>query len=147
MPLYRRDELEEARSATCGCMIKQYPIGECNDLLDLMLVRRTTDMEEKWSMQEHRHPDFEEYWLVLEGKGQMFCGDEVYDVEPGDLLVTPRGVPHRAQGDMTFLCIMSKHNVWGKTIGQKMQYEATAMPYRDEPILMTKIGQYIEKPM
>ena len=146
MPLYKGKDQKEERAYSCGCMIKHYPIGEGNDLLDWMVVRRGMNMEDKWQMQEHRHPDFEEYWFVLEGKGQIICGDEIYDVEPGDMVITPRGVPHRARGDMTFLCTMSKHNVWGQTIGHKLQYEATEAPYRDEPGLMPKVGEYKELP-
>ena len=87
--------------------MKWYPLDANNDLLDWLVVKRTMDAEEKWSMQLHSHPDFEEYWFVIEGKGQIICGGETYDVEVGDLFVTPRGVPHKAIGDVTFICCTS----------------------------------------
>ena len=125
-------------------MIKRYPVDANNDLLDWLVVKRSLDMEDKWSMQLHSHPDFEEYWFVLEGKGQIVCGDETYDVEVGDLVITPRGVPHRALGDMTFVCCTSKHNVYGQTLGTKMQYLANDKPYRENAGDAPDVGTYLE---
>ena len=125
-------------------MIQKYPVDATNDLLDWLVVTRSLDMEGKWSMQLHSHPDFEEYWFVLKGKGQIIVGDETYDVEVGDLVITPRGVPHKARGDMTFLCTTSKHNVYGQTLGSKMQYLANDKPHRDNPKDAPDIGTYSE---
>ena len=146
MPLFKGKDIQERRETSCGCLIKWYPIGEANDLLDFSAVRRTLDMDTdgKWVMQFHSHPDFEEYWFVLKGKGQFFVGDEVYDVEPGDLVITPRGVPHKAKGDITFLCITAKHNVYGQTLGMKIQYLAHAEVYRDNPGDAVEVGKYLE---
>ncbi len=119
-------------------------MGANNDLLDWLVVKRSLDMEDKWSMQLHSHPDFEEYWFVIEGKGQIICGDETYDVEVGDLVITPRGVPHKAIGDMTFVCTMAKHNVYGQTLGTKMQYLANDKPYRENPEDSPDVGTYLE---
>jgi mannose-6-phosphate isomerase-like protein (cupin superfamily) len=145
MPLIKGKDVKEEREVTCGCMIKWYPIEHDNDLLDWLVVRRSTDFEEKWSMQFHSHPDFEEYWFVIEGKGQIICGDETYDVEPGDLVITPRGVPHKAVGNLIFVCTTAKHNVYGQTIGPKMQYVAHDKPYRDNPEDAPPVGEYSEK--
>ena len=145
MPLFKGKDLKEERSNACGCMIKHFPIGESNDLVDWMIVRRGMDMEEKWSMQEHRHADFEEYWFVIEGAGKFYVGDEVYDVEPGDLCITPRGVPHKAIGNMKFVCVTALHNVFGQTVGYKEQFEATDEPYRENPETeRSKVGVYYE---
>lgn len=147
MPLYKGKDIEAKREVSCGCMIKWYPVQPENDLLDWLVVKRTLDMEEKWSMQLHSHPDFEEYWFVIEGKGQIICGDETYDVEVGDLVVTPRGVPHKAIGDITFVCCTAKHNVYGQTLGTKMQYLANDKPYRDNPKDAPDVGTYMENDM
>jgi uncharacterized protein YjlB len=125
-------------------MIQKYPVDATNDLLDWLVVTRSLDMEDKWAMQFHSHPDFEEYWFVLKGKGQIIVGDETYDVEPGDLVITPRGVPHKARGDMTFLCTTAKHNVYGQTLGTKMQYVANDKPFRENPKDAPDIGTYAE---
>lgn len=144
MPLIKGKNVKEVREPCCGCMIKWYPIPETADLTDWLAVRRSLDMEEKWAMQEHKHKDFEEYWFVIEGTGKFYIGDEVYDVEPGDLAITPRGVPHKAKGDFTFVCCMAKHNVFGQSCGGRQPFEATNKPYRDEPEEMPEIGQYME---
>lgn len=88
-------------------------------------------MDKKWEAQLHSHPNYEEYWFVIEGKGQITIGDEVYNVEPGDLVITPRGVPHKVKGDIIFICCAGKHNVEGKPFGTKAQYVAHDEPYRD----------------
>lgn len=147
MPLIKGKKLKSERDVTCGCMITAYPIKPENDFLDWLIVKRSMDMEEKWAMQLHSHLDFEEYWFVIEGKGQIICGDETYDVEPGDFVITPRGVPHKAIGNVTFICCTAKHNVFGQTIGTKMQYVAHDKPYRDNPEDAPPVGKYIEKPM
>ena len=147
MPIYKGKDLKAERSPYCGCMTTHYPIKPDNDLLDWLIVERTLDMEEKWSMQKHKHQDFEEYWFVLKGKGQFYIGDEVYDVEPGDLIITPRGVPHKAKGDITFACCMAKHNVYGQTLGVRMPYEAVEKPYREDPRMAAEIGRYMEREM
>jgi len=142
------NDIEAERSVTCGCMVKRYPLPADADMLDWLIIKRSLDMEEKWAMQEHRHRDFEEYWFVIEGKGKFYVGDDVYDVEPGDLAIMPRGTPHRAVGDITFVCCTALHNVYGQCIGRRMQYEATDSPYRDHPeIERGKLGEYIEKEM
>jgi quercetin dioxygenase-like cupin family protein len=112
-------------------------------MLDFLGVERTLDAEKEWSMQMHSHPDFEEYWYVVSGKGQIFCGDEVYDVEPEDLVITPRGVPHKAKGDIKFICFTAKHNVYGK-VGTKLQYLAHDKPYRKNPKDAPEPGEYME---
>jgi uncharacterized protein YjlB len=119
-------------------------VGPNNDLLDWLVVKRSMDMEDKWSMQLHSHPDFEEYWFVVKGKGQIICGDETYDVEEGDLVITPRGVPHKALGDITFICCTAKHNVYGQTVGTKMQYMAHDKPHRENPGDASDVGTYVE---
>lgn len=113
-------------------------------MLDWLLVERTLDSEDKWSMQMHSHPDFEEYWFVLEGSGKMICGDETYNLEVGDLFITPRGVPHKTIGDIKFICCTAKHNVYGQTLGTKMQYQAHDKPYRDKPTDAPDVGTYAE---
>jgi uncharacterized cupin superfamily protein len=114
-------------------------------MLDWLVVERTTEADKSgWAMQMHSHPDFEEYWFVIEGKGKIYCGDEIYDVEVGDLVITPRGVPHKAEGDVKFICVTAKHNVYGQTIGPKMQYVAHDSPYRERPEDTPPVGQYNE---
>jgi mannose-6-phosphate isomerase-like protein (cupin superfamily) len=141
MPVYKGKDVPEKRDMVCGALVKIYPVQPENDFLDWIVFRRTMADEEKWSMQLHSHPDFEEMWYVIKGQGKIICGDETYEVEEGDLVITPRGAPHKVIGDMTLICTTAKHNVYGQTIGHKMQYVANDEPYRDKPEEMIKEGQ------
>lgn len=44
---------------------------------------------------EHVHPDCEEVVYVLEGEVEHTLGDQRTRLRAGDLIVVPRGVPHR----------------------------------------------------
>ncbi len=125
-------------------MLQWYPVGPDNDLLDWLVVTRTMEMEKNgWSMQLHSHPDFEEYWFVLEGSGKIICGKDTFNVEKGDLVITPRGMPHKALGDVKFICCTAKHNAKGKAT-KVMQYKAHDKPARANPSDAPDPGVYAE---
>jgi quercetin dioxygenase-like cupin family protein len=42
----------------------------------------------------HLHPDAEEIFYVLAGRGTTWEGDEEHSIGPGDVVVLPAGVPH-----------------------------------------------------
>lgn len=42
----------------------------------------------------HRHEYAEEFVIYMRGKGRRICGDMEYEVNPGDIVHTPRGLPH-----------------------------------------------------
>jgi hypothetical protein len=60
------------------------------------------------------------------------------------LVITPRGIPHKALGDITLVCCTAKHNVYGQTLGTKMQYLANDKTYRDNPSDAPGVGAYME---
>ncbi|MEV0641268.1 cupin domain-containing protein [Streptomyces sp. NPDC050619] len=45
----------------------------------------------------HVHPDSEEAFIAFQGVGQLYMYDQWNDVEPGDVLFAPPGVPHGAR--------------------------------------------------
>ena len=49
------------------------------------------------SRQRLHYHDAEQVYLVLEGRGKMRVGDEEREVEQGDLLYIPSGMPHGIQ--------------------------------------------------
>jgi mannose-6-phosphate isomerase-like protein (cupin superfamily) len=56
----------------------------------------------------HSHPDREEVYYVLEGRGRMVVGDSEYDIKVGDALYVPFGVFHT-----TFNTgILPLHQLW-----------------------------------
>jgi len=125
-------------------MIMWYPLEPTNDMLYIIAQQKRLDEEEKWSMQTQSKPIFDEYLFVVEGNGKIYVGDEIYDVEPRDLVIVPRGVTHKVVGDITVLAFIAKHNVYGQTLGEMIPFIAHDMPYRDSPEEMPKIGEYIE---
>ena len=141
----RGKEQKRVRDKSCGCMVTDFPLPKDADLLDILIIERNLDMEAKWAMTNHKHRDFEEYWYVVEGKGKFYIGDDVFDVEAGDLAIMPRDVPHKAAGTLKFICLTSLHNVYGQSIGRRMQFEATDKPYRDNPEDTPKVGLYFER--
>jgi len=48
---------------------------------------------------EHVHPNCEEVVYVLEGSVEHTLGEQQTRIEAGDLIVVPRGVPHRLFND------------------------------------------------
>ncbi|MEM8757963.1 MAG: cupin domain-containing protein [Planctomycetota bacterium] len=42
----------------------------------------------------HRHPSFDEVFIILEGRVEFQAGDEVHTLGPGDLIHVPGEVPH-----------------------------------------------------
>lgn len=63
-------------------------VAEVNDT-DIKLARLTGEFI--W----HRHPEQDELFLVVEGRLLMQLRDQEISLEPGELLVVPRGVEHR----------------------------------------------------
>ena len=56
----------------------------------------------------HLHPEVEEIYYFLQGKGRVLAGDDWYDVGPGDSVVHLAGVRHQTwntgNGKLVFLC-------------------------------------------
>jgi mannose-6-phosphate isomerase-like protein (cupin superfamily) len=114
-----KDIPEVRHLESCGCLYKTYPLGDEGDLKHVLVLRKSPEDEEKYSMRLHRHPTMTEYWYITKGRGKVVLGDETYDVEEGDLIITPPGVPHKAKclsGRMEFLCFMSRYTREGKRI-------------------------------
>jgi quercetin dioxygenase-like cupin family protein len=57
----------------------------------------------------HRHPE-EQVMYVLSGRLQVSCGDETYEVGPGEATFNPSGVPHgvTALEDVDVLSVKSE---------------------------------------
>ena len=155
MPLIKGEDVSTTRLwECCGGWLRAYPLPESTDLGDFLVIPGDVpDPEpERWPFQLHSHPDFEEYWYVCRGKGEWICGDEVFEVEEGDFLITPRGVSHalgtpeKFTSDFKMICFGCRHNVYGKTVAPKTQYRGDEDVRRDDPSLR-RTGQIIEVDM
>lgn len=50
-------------------------------------------------LETHSHPDGEEFYLFLEGKGKMLVGDKWMNVKRGDFVTVPKGSKHSAENN------------------------------------------------
>ena len=80
---------------------KAYQLGP----LQLAFKRRSGDQEDSYSLIEsleqpgasvalHRHAAWQETFVVLEGRFDFQVAGELRSLEPGEILVIPRGAPH-----------------------------------------------------
>jgi mannose-6-phosphate isomerase-like protein (cupin superfamily) len=53
----------------------------------------------------HYHKKTDEFYYVIAGKGSMLLDDEQIELHPGVVVYVPRGVKHKAIGDLTVLTI------------------------------------------
>ena len=53
----------------------------------------------------HFHAKTDEFYYIIEGTGTMVLGDEIVDVKKGMVVYVPRGVKHKAVGNLTVLTI------------------------------------------
>jgi len=94
----RRDPAEiEPWTETCGqirCLIeeKDMAAGEVHhvEIKDAKL---------------HYHKRTDEFYYVIAGRGTMVLDDEEVELHPGVVVYIPRGVKHKAVGDLTVLTI------------------------------------------
>ncbi len=60
------------------------------------------------STQEHYHPNTEEIYFILEGRGRMRIENEVREIGPGDSIAIPPGEKHKiwnaGVAPLRFLC-------------------------------------------
>ena len=53
----------------------------------------------------HYHERTDEFYYVIAGKGTMDLDDEQIELHPGVVVYIPRGVKHKAVGDLTVLAV------------------------------------------
>ena len=72
-----------------------------------LLVRQGLQL----SLQRHHHRS--ESWTVVEGDGQLLCGETWFEAQPGRMLQIPCGEVHRARGGQADLVILEvQHGDW-----------------------------------
>src|SRR5947208_5673267 len=47
----------------------------------------------------HQHPESEQAYVIVRGRGQMIVGDEVFAVDAGTLVFIPPGTTHAIRND------------------------------------------------
>jgi mannose-6-phosphate isomerase-like protein (cupin superfamily) len=53
----------------------------------------------------HYHARTDEFYYIIDGQGSMILGDDKIEVHKGVVVYVPRGMKHKAVGDLTVLTI------------------------------------------
>jgi mannose-6-phosphate isomerase-like protein (cupin superfamily) len=53
----------------------------------------------------HFHERTDEFYYIIDGQGTMILDDETIEVHQGIVIYVPRGVRHKAVGDLTVLTV------------------------------------------
>ena len=96
-----------------GEVVKDNEVYLLRDNRDLNnLVLSSTHLYQGQQTRGHRHPEQEEVYFFVSGRGKMIVGeetDEPFDVAAGDVVLIPDGAFHRVINDsdshMLFNCV------------------------------------------
>ena len=61
----------------------------------------------------HYHERTDEFYYVIAGQGTMLLNDEQIELHPGIVVYVPRGVRHKARGNLTVLTVCVPRGVMG----------------------------------
>ena len=65
-------------------------------------------------LEQHSHPDGEEFYLILEGQGEMLVGEKWFSVKKDDFITVPHNKIHSLKNnqkkDLIFLTIRTISN-------------------------------------
>ena len=53
----------------------------------------------------HYHAQTDEFYYIIDGRGTMILDDEEIEVHKGMVVYVPRGVKHKARGNLTVLTV------------------------------------------
>ena len=54
----------------------------------------------------HKHPATDEAFIILDGKMQMNLRDKVIELNPGEMIVIPKGVEHKPASEKGYKAIL-----------------------------------------
>jgi mannose-6-phosphate isomerase-like protein (cupin superfamily) len=61
----------------------------------------------------HYHERTDEFYYIIAGQGTMTLDDEEIELHPGVVVYVPRGVRHKARGNLTVLTVCIPRGVLG----------------------------------
>ena len=83
-----------------------------NGEMDGVISMGRTTLEPGSSIGEHAHPNTEDLYLILEGRGTGVLDGERFPVGPGDLFLVKAGGSHGlindSEGPLTFLGVLTR---------------------------------------
>lgn len=73
------------------------------------LVLSSTDLKPNKSTRGHSHAGQEEVYFFISGRGRMEVGDDLFEVQEGDVVLIPDGSFHRVHNYtermLSFVCV------------------------------------------
>jgi mannose-6-phosphate isomerase-like protein (cupin superfamily) len=99
VPRYLRRDLAEAQpwAETCGqilCLIEEKD-GAAGEVHHVQIQ----------DAKLHYHEKTDEFYYVIAGRGTMLLDGEEVELHEGVVVYVPRGVKHKARGDLTVLTV------------------------------------------
>ena len=106
-----------------ACREWNYPLSEVNDLgiFSYMEKEGVTDNCRPWAVR--MHPDVTVYYYILEGRGTLILGnamgaaEERFEFGELELVIVPREVPYRMEGEWKAICFHARTSVYGSMAG------------------------------
>ena len=95
---YRVHRLQDVKPVHCLCGWSHRFISQ-PDRLSFHIVDIDTEAK------KHYHGKMTEYYVILDGSGEMELDDDRVTVAPGDLIEIPPGTRHRALGQLRVLVV------------------------------------------
>ena len=99
-----------------------YPLSEINDLAYFCYIEKKAETDENrpWALQSHLNVNL--YFYILEGEGTLFLGGEGFQKEKftfkeEELVVVPRDIPYRMEGEWKAVCFHARTGVYGTVSG------------------------------
>lgn len=101
-----------------------YPLSEVNDLgfFSYIEKKKETDVTKPWALQAH--PGVNLYLYILSGEGRLITGEEweeqeSYDFGEQELVIVPRNIPYRMEGEWNAICFHARTGVYGTVAGNE----------------------------
>ena len=137
--ILKRGDAPDVYNANGGHSHWAYPLSWTDDMAIFIPHHHLSVSDVDRPGDSHAHPEIEEYRYIVSGSGTCTFGegdetfaDEVYEFTQGDLVVTPRNVPHLDAGDYVAIAFHMKRSAFGVTPGTA-QYPHPAYVYTRPP--------------
>lgn len=122
--IVRRTDAPDVYNANAGNRQWSYPLSWVDDTAIFIGSKHLASSDEERPFDSHSHPHIEEYKYILAGSGTISfgVGDDTFETETyaftqGDLVITPRGIPHYDGGDFMALNFHAKTSTFGVAPG------------------------------
>lgn len=131
-----------------------YPLSEVNDLgfFSYIEKKKSTDKDRPWTLQAH--PGVNCYLYILAGEGRIILNEkgkaqEIYSFEEQELVVVPRNISYRMEGEWNAICFHARTGVYGTIAGNERYphpvwvFEKSRRPTKEEEGIQPEAGSLL----